>query len=78
MPCAVGLWRQHSWGRQWGWCPYQEAVVLGVGGKAQAEAHVVLPLRHIGQSDPAWNRGKVLSHTHSGLSSAQSVLRRVT
>lgn len=37
-------------GRVGGWVggSYQEAVVLGVGGQAQAETHVVFPLGHVG------------------------------
>lgn len=33
---------------------HQEAAVLGVGGQAQPQAHVVLALRHIGQSDSSF------------------------
>lgn len=40
---------------------YQEAVVLGVGGQAQAEAHVVLPLGHVGQGNPSWGGRDKLS-----------------
>lgn len=40
---GAGMWREDGVGGS-----YQEAVVLGVGGQAQAKAHVVLPLRHVG------------------------------
>lgn len=40
---------------------YQEAVVLGVGGQAQAETHVVFPLGHVGQGDPSWGGMERLS-----------------
>lgn len=42
---------QEGWGLETGQVvggSYQEAVVLGVGGQAQAEAHVVLPFRDVG------------------------------
>lgn len=47
---------------------YQEAVVLGVCGQAQAEAHVVLPLRYVGEGDSSWGEreyeGEVSLQSH--------------
>lgn len=34
--------------------PHQEAAVLGVGGQAEPQAHVVLPLGHVGQRDSSF------------------------
>lgn len=39
----AGVWREGGAGGS-----YQEAVVLGVGGQAQAKAHVVLPFGNVG------------------------------
>lgn len=52
-----------GWGleRGPGGSSYQEAVVLGVGGQAQAETHVVLPLGHVGQGDSSWGGMERLS-----------------
>lgn len=62
-PRAEGLCGPEGLGirKRAGGSSYQEAVVLGVGGQAQAETHVVLPLGHVGQGDPSWGGMERLS-----------------
>lgn len=43
--------------------PHQKAVVLGVGGQAEAKAHVVLPLGDIGECYPSFGERMRLGTT---------------